>query len=58
VGIIIEPKYTSEPFEKLLRRFKNAVKSENIIEDIKKNEYYEKPSIKKRKKSLAARRFK
>jgi ribosomal protein S21 len=58
VGISIEPKYSKEPFEKLLRRFKNAVKSENIMEDIKKNEYYEKSSVRKRKKRLAARRFK
>ena len=45
-----------ESFEGLYRRFKKAVEKSGILSDYKKNEVYEKPSIKKKKKSAAARK--
>lgn len=45
-----------EAFETVLRRFKKAVERAGILADIRKHEYYDKPSIKKRKKREAARK--
>ena len=42
--------------EFVLRRFKKACEKQGIFSEIKKREFYEKPSIAKKKKSLAARR--
>lgn len=44
----------NETFESLFRRFKKGCEKENILNDIKKHEFYERPSIKrKRDKSKA-----
>jgi small subunit ribosomal protein S21 len=49
----------NEPLEKILRRFKRKVKEEGILLEVKKREFYEKPSeIKKRQTRSAARRSK
>lgn len=40
----------NESIEKLIRRFKRKVKTEGIFEDMKKNEFFEKPSAKRRLK--------
>ena len=45
-----------EPIEKVLRIFKKAVEKGGIIGDLKKNQHYEKPSVKRKKKSIAARK--
>ncbi len=45
-----------EPFETALRRFKKQFEKAGLFADIKKREYYEKPSVKKKKKSAAARK--
>jgi len=45
-----------ENIESLLRRFKKAVENSGILADIKKNEFYEKPSIRKKRKQAAARK--
>ncbi len=46
----------SENLESALRRFKRKCSRDGIIGDLRKKEYYEKPSVKKRKKSEAARK--
>lgn len=46
----------NEPFENALRRFKRQCEQEGIISEIKKREHYEKPSVRRKKKSLAARK--
>lgn len=46
----------NEPFENALRRFKKQVEKSGILSEVKKREHYEKPSIKKKKKALAARK--
>ena len=45
-----------EPIDKVLRIFKKSVEKGGIIGDLKKNQHYEKPSVKKKKKSIAARK--
>jgi small subunit ribosomal protein S21 len=45
-----------EPIEKILRIFKKQVEKAGVIGDLKKYQHYEKPSIKRKKKSIAARK--
>jgi small subunit ribosomal protein S21 len=46
-----------EPLESMLRKFKKKVVKEGIMEDMKKKEFYKKPSIKKKEKSETARKL-
>jgi len=46
----------NESFENALRRFKKQVEKTGILSEIRKREHYEKPSIKKKKKMLAAKK--
>ena len=46
----------NEPFENALRKFKKQCEKEGILSEIKKREHFEKPSIKRKKKALAARK--
>lgn len=46
----------NEPLEKALRNFKRQCDKEGIISDVKKREFYDKPSVKKKKKTIAARK--
>ena len=45
-----------EAFQITLRRFKKSCEKAGLLSDIKKNNYYEKPSIARRKKEKEARR--
>ncbi len=45
-----------ESFESALRRFKKLCERSGILSDIKKREFYEKPSVKRKKKILAAKK--
>jgi len=40
--------YDREPLERTLRRFKKKVEKAGIIQDVKKNAFYVKPSVDKR----------
>lgn len=46
----------NESFENALKKFKRQCEREGILSEIKKREHYDKPSIKKKKKSIAARK--
>ena len=46
----------SENLESALRRFKRKCSRDGIIGDLRKKAFYEKPSVKKRKKAEAARK--
>lgn len=46
----------NEPFEVLIRNFKKKCEMASILSDIKKYQYYEKPSDKKRRKNNAFNR--
>ncbi|MBT3182733.1 MAG: 30S ribosomal protein S21 [Deltaproteobacteria bacterium] len=43
-----------ESFEQALRRFKKQCEKAGILSELRKREYYEKPSIKEKKKRAAA----
>jgi small subunit ribosomal protein S21 len=45
-----------ESFEGAVRRFKKSCEKAGILSELRKREHYEKPSIKKKKKSIAARK--
>jgi len=45
-----------ESIEGALKRFKKATEKAGILSEIRKREHYEKPSVKKKKKSLAAKK--
>jgi small subunit ribosomal protein S21 len=46
----------NDSFENALKRFKKQCEKEGILSEIKKREHYEKPSVKRKKKALAARK--
>ena len=46
----------TEPFEGALKRFKKQVEKAGFLSEVRKREYYEKPSVKKKKKAIAARK--
>lgn len=48
----------NESLEDALRRFKRTVSKSGTIQEVRKREFYEKPSIKRKKKSEAARKRK
>ncbi|AEH43922.1 ribosomal protein S21 [Thermodesulfatator indicus DSM 15286] len=52
-GVIVKE---DEPFEQALKRFKKACEKAGILSEIKKREYYEKPSVRRKKKLMAARK--
>jgi len=45
-----------ENFDFVLRRFKKACERFGVLSEIKKREFYEKPSISKKKKAISARK--
>lgn len=55
VGIRV---YDNESLDNALRRFKRKCLEEGIQGELKKRAYYEKPSVKKKKKSILARKTK
>ncbi len=52
---VVRPK-EDESFESLLRRFKKTSEKSGILAEYKKREHYEKPSTKKKRKALAAKK--
>ena len=46
----------NEPFENALRRFKKQCEKAGILSEARKRQYFEKPSIKRKKKAVAARK--
>lgn len=45
-----------ESFEQAYRRFKKQVEKAGILSEIRKREFYEKPSVKRKKKMAAAKK--
>lgn len=45
-----------ESFESAVRRFKRSCEKAGILSELRKREHYEKPSVRKKKKMLAARK--
>ena len=48
----------NESIESALRRFKKKIQKAGILSEVKKRERYEKPSVKRKRKSEAARKRK
>jgi small subunit ribosomal protein S21 len=52
-GVVIRE---GESFEKALKRFSKIIEKEGILSEVKKNQFYEKPSERKKRKLNTARR--
>ena len=48
----------NETLETALKRFKRSCAKDGVIAEVRKREHYEKPSVKRKKKSEAARKRK
>lgn len=46
----------NESFEQAFRRFKKSCEKSGILSEVKKREHFEKPSVRKKKKSISARK--
>ena len=46
----------NESLESALKRFKRSCERDGVMSELRKREHYEKPSVKKKKKSEAARK--
>ena len=45
-----------ESFENALRRFKRKCEKSGILSELKKRQHYEKPSVKRKRKAIQARK--
>ena len=45
-----------EPIDGALKRFRRQCQKEGVLAEVKKREYYDKPSVRRKKKAIAARR--
>ena len=48
----------NESIDKALKRFKRDCARSGVLQEVRKREHYEKPSVKRKKKSEAARKRK
>lgn len=48
----------NESLDSALRRFKRQTSRDGVIQEVRKREHYEKPSVRRKKKSEAARKRK
>lgn len=46
----------NESFEQAMKRFKKTCEKAGILTELRRREYYDKPSIRKKKKAAAARK--
>lgn len=46
----------NEHIDRVLKGFKKQVEKAGVLSELKKRQHYEKPSIKRKKKSIAARK--
>ena len=51
--VIVEP---DESFEIALKRFKKQCEKAGLLSEFKKRQHYEKPSVRRKRKALAARK--
>ena len=51
-----KPNNPNYNFDRLLRNFRNKVKRSGLMDDLRKNEYYEKPAQKRQRLKNAAKR--
>ena len=46
----------NEPFEVAMKRFKKQVEKAGILTELRRREYFDKPSVRRKKKAAAARK--
>ena len=46
----------NEPIDGAVRRFKKQCEKAGILKELRKREHYEKPSVRRKKKAIAARK--
>lgn len=46
----------NESFESAMRRFKKQCEKAGILSEVRKREHFEKPSVKRKRKAIAARK--
>ncbi len=46
----------NENFENLLKRFNRSIQQEGILSEVRHREYYEKPSIKRKRREASRKR--
>ncbi|MGH7333521.1 MAG: 30S ribosomal protein S21 [Candidatus Rokuibacteriota bacterium] len=51
--VIVEP---DESFESVLKRFKKQCEKAGLLAELRKRQHYEKPSVRRKRKALAARK--
>lgn len=56
INVEITPKHRDEPLERMIKRFVKKLKKEKILEKVRDNRFYEKPSITRRKKAKQRKR--
>lgn len=52
----VTQKYKQEPFDKMLRRFRNQVERAGIVKRVRELEFYEKPSAIKNQRNQSIKR--
>jgi small subunit ribosomal protein S21 len=59
-GILVSEVYVgkNETLDSALRRFKRSCQKSGVLSECRKREHYEKPSVRRKKKSEAARKNK
>jgi len=48
--------HDNEPFELALRRFKKQCEKAGILSEVRKRQFFEKPSVRRKKKAIAAKK--
>ena len=58
-GILVSEVYVgkNETLDSALRRFKRSCQKSGVLSECRKREHYEKPSVRRKKKSEAARKI-
>ena len=52
----VEKKHRNESFESMMRRFKKGCEKTDVLNEVKKREYFEKPSMTRRKSREMAKK--
>ncbi len=50
--VSVERQFPDESIDRMLSRFRGKVKKAGILQDLKKNEFYEKPAVERRRKKV------
>jgi len=51
VNAEVRPRFHDEPVERMIKRFTRKMKKSGVLESVRNRRYYEKPSLKRRKRA-------